>query len=161
MSFFRKLFSKSSNEWVYIGSDGYITDYYNRTSIKLLKEQSLIQVDCQRVYTKKGKKILCDSWETLNLSNEEKNDIDHSYNGYMFDYINKKVSLLSITYVSRSDQVLGGWIFQTDEIKPGALDEKVLNKYVYNPSGFNMDIKPGTIYETIFNKLIKDYNIQR
>jgi hypothetical protein len=161
MSFFRKLFSKSSDEWVYIGSDEYITDYYNRTSVKILRELSLIQVDCQRVYTKKGKKILCDSWETLNLNNDEKNDIDHSYTGYMFDYNNRKVSLLSITYVSRSDQVLGGWIFQTDEIKPGTLDEKVLKKYVYNPSGFNMNIKPGTIYEVIFNKLIKDYNIQR
>ncbi len=161
MSFFRKLFSNSSNEWVYIGSDKYITDYYNPTTVKILRELSLIQVDCQRVYSKKGKKILCDSWETLNLSNEEKNDIDHSYNSYMFDYNNRKVSLLSITYVSGSDQILGGWIFQTDEIKPGTLDEKVLKKYAYNPSGFNMNIKPGTIYEAIFNKLIKDYNIQR
>ncbi len=160
MSFFRKLLNKRSDEWVYIGSNDYTTDYYDPPSVKISRELSSIQVTCQRIYTSKGKKLLCDSWETIILSNDEKDHIDHSYNSYIFDYNDRKISSLTTAYLSRSGELLGGWYYHNDELA-GTVDEKLLKKYFYHPGGFRDNIEPGTVYEVIFNKLIKDYNIQR
>src|SRR5208337_132878 len=165
MSFLGKLFNTSSDEWVYIGSDEYIADYYNLKTIEICKDpQPRITVECKRVYTNKGRKKLFNYWETKYLSNDEINDIHHSYTGYICNYNDRKMAwemtLLVTTYASRSDKIIVGYMFQTDDIKPGTVDDKILDKYVYYPSECNEIIKPGTINEAILNKIIKDYNIQ-
>ena len=69
------------------------------------------------------------------------------------------MTLLVTTYVSYSDKVIVGYMFQTNDIKPGTVDESILKKYIFYPSEGFENIKPGSINEVIFNKIINDYNL--
>ena len=71
--FFRNLFNKSIDKWVFIGCNESITDYYDPTSVKILRDLSSIQATCKRVYSAKGKQKLFNYWETRNLSRDEIN----------------------------------------------------------------------------------------
>jgi hypothetical protein len=131
----------TSDKWVLIGSSDEITDYYDSSSIKLIKEDSCIQVTFKRVYTTKGRKMLLDFGESQNFSNDDVIDIHHSLDSYNIYYDRRKQDWFLSMYVSKSGQVLKGGG------SPDSYQEPV-------------DIKPGTIEELRLNKLIKDYNIQ-
>jgi hypothetical protein len=143
MSIWGKLFNKSSkkssNKWVFIGSNDFYTDYYDSTSVEI--NSLFFTVTCNRVYTNKAKKRLSDYRETLNISNDMIPDIHHSLYSYDFDYKGRKNILLMAMHVSKSGAVLGDWILTS-------LHEMD-------------DIKPGTADDLILNKILKDYNIQR
>lgn len=143
MSFFGRLFNKSSDKWVFIGSNDCIADYYDPTSVKIDKEYYSIKVTCKRVYTTKGKKILFEFREPQGLSNNDINYIDHSLNSYILDYNEMTKTLLMLRYVSKSGKIL--------EVVDYIVDSDS------NPEP--TDIKPGTVDDMILNKILKEYNI--
>jgi len=143
MSFWGKLFNKSSDEWVFIGSNDAITDYYDSSSVKIFKESSCIEVTIKRVYTTKGKKILFDSRKSEDVSYEDTMNIHHSLDSYNIYYDKRKKDWLMTMYVSKSGDILkgGGSIMGYDSFPE------------------SVDIKPGTVDDMLLNKLLKDYNI--
>jgi hypothetical protein len=142
MSFWGKLFKKSSDEWVFIGSNDSITDYYDPTSVKIYKDPpSCITVTCKRVYTNKGKNFLFDFRESQGLSNDNIMNIHHSLTSYNLYYKERKKTILMTTNISKSGEILGGGSIIGSDSPP------------------EDDINPGTVDDMILNKLIQDYNL--
>lgn len=128
----------SNDEWVFIGNNDSIADYYDSTSVIISKDfPPCITVTCKRVYNDKGKKILFDYRKLQGLNNNEIRDIHHSLNGYNLYYEERKKTLLVTTHVSKSGDILetinmleSGSIPTIDDIKPGTVDDMILNKIV-------------------------------
>lgn len=140
MSFWGKLFNKSSDKWVYILRNDYITDYYDSKSVYIIKEISHIHVWCKRIYTTKGNNLLISQWETQNIRNDKPTDFNFSMNQYIFNYDKMTIQNCRIMYFKNGQS---------------------LDNIVYPPIYEEWeDIKPGTINDIILTKLLKDYNIQ-
>ncbi len=137
--------NKSSDKWVFIGSNDSITDYYDSTSVKIIKEEPCcITVTCKRVYTTKGKKMLFDYFGTKSVNKDWIKDVHHSLNSYNIYYKERKKQWLMTTYVSKSGEILegAGSIMGYDYPRP--VPEPII---------------PGTVDDLILNQLIKDYKI--
>lgn len=136
MSFLGRLFNKSSDKWVFIGSNDCITGYYDSTSVKMFKESCCVEVTCKRVYTTKGKKMLFDYFETKKVSKDSITDVRHSLNSYNIYYKKRIKQRLMTTYVSKSGEILegSGSIMGYDSpptpepIIPGTVDDLNINQ---------------------------------
>jgi len=143
MSFFGRLFNKSGDKWVFIGSNDCITDYYDSESVKIYKEEPCcITLTCKRVYTAKGKKMLFDYFGKKNVNIDGIINVHHSLNSYNIYYKERTKQWLMTTYVSKSGEILeGGGSIMGCEYPPPRPEP----------------IIPGTVDDLILNKLIKDY----
>jgi hypothetical protein len=138
-------FLKSSDKWIFIGSNDYIADYYDPGTVKIYKDEPYcITVTCKRVYTTKGKQMLFNHFEKNNLNKDATRDIHHSLNSYNIYYKEKTKQLLMLTYVSNSGEILegGGSIMGCDY--PPPRPEPII---------------PGTVDDLILKRLTKDYEI--
>jgi len=141
MSFWGKLFNKK--RWVLIGSNDFITDYYDSTLVKVYKDNPpCITVMVKRIHTNNGKEILFANLNTHNINTDELIDIHHSISGYNIYLRQMKKEWLATTYVSKSGKILKG-------------GSSIMDNYL--PFGL-VDIKAGTVDELKLNKILHDNN---
>jgi hypothetical protein len=142
MSFWGKLFNKSSDKWVFIGSNDSIKDYCDSSSVKIFKESSCIEVTINRVSTTKEKQILFESRQSDYISFDETMNMHHSLDSYNLYYDKRQKDWLIKMYIPKSGDILRG-------------GERIIGSYSFPES---VDIKPVTVDVLLLNKLLKDYH---
>lgn len=125
--------------WVYVTRNELFTQYYNSSSVKIDKQNKIIQVWIKVVYTTKGKSDYLEKLKKINLFRDDYFDFKEDLTLMLYNYNEMKNYIKQITYYSASGSVI-------DSLKGR-------NKW--------NDILPGSIGETTLNKLLEDYNIKR
>jgi hypothetical protein len=127
------------DDWLLIGNNKHYTLYYNPSSVKIDDKNHVIKAIGKRVFTKKGKNEFFNDFKKDNVKEQEYIDLSYSIGLYLLDYKHRKYFFNDITAYSKSGDVL-------------YKDTSILKWE---------DIKPGSLNEILMNKLIKNYNIQR
>lgn len=124
------------DEWVKIGSDEEFTQYYNKSSVKIGKQNKTIEVRLKLVFTDKGKS---DFLVKNSKSKIKYSDISFQSKEYLLNYKEWKYSMLFISYNSQS----GKSLFHRE----------------YLPEW--KDIISDTFLDKLTNHLVKDYKIKK
>ena len=132
-----------SDDWVYIGSYNYYTQYYSKSSVTIDEQNNTINVLVKSVAERKDLIYLKN---ILSIKELDYIQTNQQLKWYVLDYKEWQSTIIRITDYSKSGNAL--------------LDTKGTPKWLHKifPVKWD-DIIPDSIVDFLLNKLIQDYNI--
>ncbi len=128
----------SCDDWVKIGDTEDYTVYYNSSSVKIDKQNKIINVLIKHVYTEKGKQNMLDKFKNhINVAPYK--DINYSQIFFLINYHELKGCINHIIHYSKSRKVLDDTTF---------------------PDNWR-NIPSDSLVNTVLNKILNEYNIKR
>jgi hypothetical protein len=126
-----------NDKWVLVANNDNNIIYYNPATIKIDKQNKIIDVSTKWVFTDKGKFGF--SKNIKDIDNQKLKDIDHSIISYSFKYKELKCIIINVTEYNKSGEKL-----YSDE-----------SEHEWR------DIPHNGIIESLLNKILYKYNLKR
>jgi hypothetical protein len=123
------------DDWVLVGINENYSVYYHKSSVKIDKEEKIIQVTMKRIYTEKGKT----AFNKANIDKQIYDKINYVLILYLFNYHESTYNVNNIAYYTKSGEALFNHKYQL-------IWDKII---------------PNSENNLFFKKVLQDFNIQK
>jgi hypothetical protein len=123
------------DDWVYLekvyleGGDEFCTVYYNSSSVKIDKQNKIIELWQKNIFTDKGNMEMLKSYEE-GIEKQKYSEFNYALINYVLNYKEWKISNKHIKHYSKSGKLINEYNYKTkwENVESGSTEERILIK---------------------------------